>query len=193
MSSATDEAIIRATRQAALDFGLQRLTMSDIAQRAGVSRQTIYRRHQDAHGVLSDLVAREFAQTLSSVATAVTGANGRAIVVARIVEAVRALRANSLLRKVLDVEPELLLPYVVERLGATQRHAVDLITADVELAQQDGSVRDGDARAMALSLLLVAQSFIFFRGTLIEVPEAALLGELERIVDGTLRAAGGCQ
>jgi AcrR family transcriptional regulator len=187
MSDPRATAIVDGAREAALDFGTNRLTMTDIARRANVSRQTIYRQYPDVRTILSEVMAREFEQVIDRAATTVDGPHGRARIVARITATAVALRANPLLQKVLDAEPEVLLPYHFDRLGAMQRHALDLIRDDVARGQRDGSVRDGNPRAIAYGLLLVTQAFVLTRAKVSGVSTRELLEELPRVVDGALR------
>ena len=96
----------------------------------------------------------------------------------------RALRDHPLLRKLLEADPELLLPYLLGRLGETQRHALELIARDVTEGQADGSIRAGDARLLAFSVLLMTQSFLFSAGTAEEVEQDEVLDELANAARG---------
>ena len=187
MSDRTTEAILDATRASVLDFGIRRTTLTDVARRAGVSRMTVYRRYPDVDAVLRDLMTREFGRAMAEIAARVDGDDGRRRVVDRLLAGVAAFRANPLMSKVVEAEPELLLPYVVGRMGETQRAAVELVAADVASGQQDGSIRGGDARVIAQALLLVTQSFVLSSGISEDIPEASLLEELALLVDATLR------
>ncbi|REK86807.1 TetR/AcrR family transcriptional regulator [Streptomyces inhibens] len=53
----TDHAILRATRAALVDLGWGRLTMSDVAARAGVAKTTLYRRWANKNELVVDAVA----------------------------------------------------------------------------------------------------------------------------------------
>ena len=88
-----------------------------------------------------------------------------------------------------DLDPELLMPLVVDRFGATQRVAVELVTGQVVEGQQDGSVRDDvDPGLAATCLLLAAQSFVFSARILVaEAKSEASVGELRRLLDSYLR------
>jgi AcrR family transcriptional regulator len=187
VTDATTEAILDATRASVLDFGIRRTTLTDVARRAGVSRMTVYRRYPDVDAVLRDLMTREFGSAMTGIAERVGGADGRARVLGRILESVAAFRSSPLMAKVIEAEPELLLPYVLGRMGETQRAAVAMVAADVADGQADGSVRRGDPRVIAQALLLVVQSFVLSGGIAEDVPEAALREELAHLVDAGLR------
>jgi AcrR family transcriptional regulator len=186
VSDATTEAILDATRASVLDFGIRRTTLTDVARRAGVSRMTVYRRYPDVDAILRDLMTREFGAAMAEIAQRVGGTNGRARVTGRVLASVEAFRTSALMTKIVEAEPELLLPYVLGRMGETQRAAVSLIAGDLADGQADGSVRAGDPRVIAQALLLVTQSFVLSGGIAEDVPEAALRAELERVVEGML-------
>jgi hypothetical protein len=124
---------------------------------------------------------------MEDVAGGVDAPDGRGLVVARLIAVVRALREQPLLRKVIDAEPELLLPYVLGRMGSTQRLARANIARDVAEGQADGSIRAGDPRVIAHALLLTAQSFVLSGDTAEDIAPGALFDELGRLVDAALR------
>ena len=68
---------------------------------------------------------------------------------------VRALRGHPLFRKIVDVDPELLLPYVLDRRGASQDALLELITDAVRRGHADGSIRPGHPVRQARTLLLM--------------------------------------
>jgi len=182
----TIDAILDATRASVLDFGIRRTTLTDVARRAGVSRMTVYRRYPDVDAILRDLMTREFGVAMAEVAADVSGADGRARVSGHIMASVDAFRSSPLMSKIIEAEPELLLPYVLGRMGETQRAAIGLLMQEIADGQTDGSVRSGDVRVMAQALLLVTQSFILSGSIAEEVPAAALRAELSRLIDAVL-------
>ncbi|MFG3526402.1 TetR/AcrR family transcriptional regulator [Streptomyces sp. NPDC047917] len=56
-SVAADEAILEATRSSLVDLGWSKLTMSDVATRAGVAKTTLYRRWAGKNELVVDAVA----------------------------------------------------------------------------------------------------------------------------------------
>ena len=187
MSDATTEAILDATRASVLDFGIRRTTLTDVARRAGVSRMTVYRRYPDVAAVLRDLMTREFGHAMAEIAQRTDGTHGRARVVARVLAIVDALGEHPLMTKIVEAEPELLLPYVLDRMGETQRTAVTLAAHDIAEGQADGSIRAGAPRVLAQALLLITQSFVLSGGIAREdVPRATLRAELAHVLDAAL-------
>jgi AcrR family transcriptional regulator len=184
-----DDVLLDAARTCVLAVGVRRTTLAEISRTARVSRMTLYRRFPDVRSVLAALMTREFGALLQH-----AGADGMAMPTARerlvtsAVVAVRALSGDALFRTLLDVDPELVLPYIVERLGATQRFAEGVVLALLAAGHDDGSIRTAEPSAQARSILLVVQSFAFsLRPATADVDEAALLGELRHVLDATLR------
>jgi AcrR family transcriptional regulator len=134
-------------------------TMSAIATRAGVSRMTAYRKYDDRHALLAALFNRELEGILAHETTVGTTYDQR--IADLVVASVHALNQNPLMRAVLRHEPEQLTEWITGRLGRTQRRARDLLRAMLVDGQSQGQVRPGDPDQMALTLVLVAQTFVF--------------------------------
>jgi AcrR family transcriptional regulator len=182
------EPILAATRDTVLAVGVRRTTLTDVARRAGVSRMTLYRLVPDVTTLVLEVMTRDFATLLfAAEAEAARRRSGRARVVAATVEVVRRLPFEPLFRRVLDVDPELLLPYLTDRVGATQRLAVGHIRRMLADGIADGSVRRGDVDVLATTLVMVAVPFVVSAKLLDEVGRDAALAELARMVDGWLR------
>ena len=182
--------ILEAARACVLDVGLRRTTLADVARRAGVSRMTVYRQYGDLSAIVSALLTAEL---LGLIEQAGIEAASRPTARERLVEAgvlvVERLAHHPLWCKVLDLDPELLLPLIVDRFGSTQRAAVELVTEQVEQGQREGSIRPGDATLLATCLLLTAQSFVFSARVIAAAHKSEQTGdELRRLLDGYLRA-----
>lgn len=188
----TVDAILDAARESVLAVGVRRTTLTDVARRAGVSRMTLYRRYPDVSGLFADLMVREFAEIMRvAIAAGARRRSARQRLVAEAVAAVQAIYANPVFAKVLDVEPELLIPYVFDRIGANQRMALDRFADLLAEGHRDGSIRRGEGHQQALALLLVIQSFVVAsRPVRAEIDPELLLDELARVLDGYLRPVG---
>lgn len=184
-----DDVLLDAARTCVLADGVRRTTLTDIARTAGVSRMTLYRRYSDVRSVLAALMTREFGALLHRVGTGIDATRpARARLVELAVSAVRALNADPLLRTVLDRDAELLLPYVTERLGSTQRLAERVVSELLIEGHADGSVRRGAPDAQARALLLTVQSFVLsWRPATRDVRSEALLSELRHLLDESLK------
>lgn len=172
-----------------LAVGLRRATLAEIARTAKVSRMTLYRRFPDVHSVLSALMTREFGALLHRASA--EGANAptaRQRLVRSAVASVRLLNTDDLMRTVIDVDTELLLPYIVDRLGGTQRVGEEVVRAHLEAGHADGSIRDGDLRAQTRTIMLVVQSFVLsLRAATRDLDPKALLTEMAQHLDAALR------
>jgi AcrR family transcriptional regulator len=191
-SRVSDDALLDAARSCVLAKGVRRTTLAEIARTAHVSRMTLYRRFPDVHSILAALMTREFGALLRSASASAAAGTARQRLVDSAVAAVHALVADRLMRTVLDLDAELLMPYVVQRLGATQRLAEQVLTAQVAAGHEDGSIRRADSAAQVRAVLLVVQSFVLsLRPATTDVGEEALLAELRHLLDATLRPEPG--
>ncbi len=184
--SSADERVLDAARASIVDVGWRRSTLTDVARRAGVSRMTIYRRWPDMQTLFADLMTREFA-TLAGRSALGGGSSSRALIADGVASMVTALREDSLFAKVVEVDPELLLPYLFERRGRSQDALLSLLVTAVQAGQGDGSVRPGDPGVLARGVLLAAHGFAFSAATMADAGGVeALDAELRRLVDAYL-------
>jgi AcrR family transcriptional regulator len=145
---------------------------------------TVYRAYPDMASLFGDLMTREWAtvgDSLTSVEDADLGWPER--IARRVVGMVAALRTNELFRRIVDVDPELLLPYLLDRRGRSQQAVLDLLVARIDEAQRAGGVRDGDPERLARALLLTAHGFVLSHHTMADerVTEADLDAELAEL------------
>ncbi len=184
--------MLDAVRDCVLAVGVRRTTLTDVARRAGVSRMTLYRRWPDVRSLVGDLMTREWIDVAGrAVPERRPGADTRTLLVEGLVAGVRAFRAHPLFRKIVDVDPELLLPYVLDRRGASQEALLELLAGLLREGHADGSVRAGHTERQARSLLLVVQSFALSLRTMTDEEDPgldgeALLTELRTILERTL-------
>jgi AcrR family transcriptional regulator len=175
----TDVAVSRgldAARESILAVGWRRTTLTDVARRAGVSRMTMYRRWPDMQTLLADLMTREWAGLVAGVGD--VRRSEPAGIAALVAAAVAALRDNELFRRIIEVDPELLLPYLLDRRGRTQDGMLDLLAAGIADGQRAGTVRAGDPTTMARSVLLAAHGFALSAPTMTE-PAGTTLRDLD--------------
>ncbi len=184
-----DDVLLDAARSCVLAVGVRRTTLAEIARTARVSRMTVYRRFPDVRSVLAALMTREFSGLLRTASEGgADAAHSRARLVLIAAAGVRALSTDPLFRTLLDVDPELVLPYIVERLGATQKFAEQALHALLDAGHRDGSIRRAPVAVQSRSVLLVVQSFAFsLRPATVDVDEAALMAEFTHVLDAALR------
>ncbi|OBF16736.1 TetR/AcrR family transcriptional regulator [Mycobacterium sp. ACS4331] len=178
------ERILTAAATCVRDYGIDRVTLAEIARRAKVSRPTVYRRWPDTEAILAALLTRRITDVARDVPLA---GPGRAAIVDRIVAVAARLRHDDLLSAVLHSAPEFAMVYIAERLGTSQRLLIDVLADDIEAAQADGSVRAGDPRRLATMVLLIVQSTIQ-SAQIVEplLPPDALAEELTHALNGYL-------
>lgn len=151
------ERILAAAASCVRDYGIDRVTLAEIARRARVSRPTIYRRWPDSDAILAALLTRRIAEVAAAVPR--RGAD-RAAIVGRIVAVSQRLRDDELLMAVMHSAPEFAMTYITERLGTSQQRLIDALATDLLAAQAHGSVRAGDPRQLATMIVLITQSTI---------------------------------
>ncbi|MFY9490405.1 MAG: helix-turn-helix domain-containing protein [Mycobacterium sp.] len=191
MSISNDESvdvgdrILAAAASCVSDFGVERVTLAEIARRAGVSRPTVYRRWPDTRAILASLLTERITGAWRE---APSSATGRAALVQRIVGVADRLRRDDLIRTVLRSEPELAMVYITGRLGTSQQIVIELVADELRKAQSNNTVRAGDPRQLAAMVLLIAQSAIQSAQIVEPILDPdALTTELDHALNGYLR------
>ncbi|QUR68053.1 TetR/AcrR family transcriptional regulator [Mycobacterium spongiae] len=151
----TGERILRAAASCVVDFGVDRVTLAEIARRAGVSRPTVYRRWPDTRSIMSALLTNHIKDVLNEVPL---DGDDREALVRQVVAVADRLRRDDLIMSVMH--SELARVYLTERLGTSQLFLIEGLASRLEVAQRNGSVRSGNPRQLATMVLLIAQSTI---------------------------------
>jgi AcrR family transcriptional regulator len=180
--SDTGERILAAAASCVVDFGVDRVTLAEIARRAGVSRPTVYRRWPDTQSIVAALLTRHITDVMRD---APFLGDDRESLVRQIVRVANLLRRDELVMSVMHSE---LAPiYITEHLGASQQMLIDALADRLRLAQRHGSVRAGDPLQMATMVLLIAQSTIQSEQIVRPILDAdALANELAYSLNGYL-------
>lgn len=177
-----EDGYLDAAREAILAVGWSRTTLTDIARRAGVSRMTIYRRWPDMRSLVADLMTREWA---GLVHVAEEGDDLDRLVEG-VLGTVAAIRGNELFRRILELDPEVVLPYLLERSGRSQELVVDLLAGQIAAGQRSGAIRKGDPEQLARAVVLAAHGFVLSAHTMGDPTD--LDAELARLLRGYLAA-----
>lgn len=186
-----DDALLDAARDSILAVGWRRTTLTEVARRAGVSRMTLYRRWPDMQTLLADLMTREWAALVLPGAgdddDDDDGDDRPALhrVASGVSRAVTALRGNPLFAQILQLDPELLLPYLLDRRGRTQNTLLGVLVQAVTDGQRDRSVRAGPATLLARSVLLATYGWVLSARTMSDagVSVESLDAELRLLVE----------
>ncbi|MBV8929081.1 MAG: TetR/AcrR family transcriptional regulator, partial [Mycobacteriaceae bacterium] len=147
--------ILEAAASCVLAFGVDRVTLAEIARRAGVSRPTVYRRWPDTRSILAGLLT---ARIIGAWRAVPARGKGREALVERIVAVAERLRCDDVIMSVLRSAPGVAMVYITGRLGTSQRILIDAMADALRAAQEGGSVRAGDPRHLAAMVLLITQS-----------------------------------
>jgi AcrR family transcriptional regulator len=105
------EQIVQAALETAADHGIARLSIGDVARRAGLSRQTLYRHFPSKDALVATVVLGEAAKLVGEIARAAAALDDpldalRAAMLAALV----GLRSHPLLDRLLGTEPDALVP-----------------------------------------------------------------------------------
>jgi AcrR family transcriptional regulator len=177
--------ILDAAASCVLAYGVDRVTLAEIARRAGVSRPTIYRRWPDTRALLAALLTSRIIRVLRELPSR---GGGREALVERIVGVADRLRHDEVVMSVFHTAPELAMVYIAERLGTSQQILIEAVASELKAAQRDGSVRAGDPRELAAMCLLITQSTIQSAQIVAPILNAdALAVELAHSLNGYLR------
>ncbi|HVT64380.1 MAG TPA: TetR/AcrR family transcriptional regulator [Mycobacteriales bacterium] len=182
------DGVAEAVRESVLAVGVRRTTLTDVARRAGVSRMTLYRMAPDVEALILSVMTADFVAVLMEAeAGAARRRTARARLVAMTAEVARRLPDEPLFRRVIDVDPDLLLPYLTERVGSTQRLAIEHLERAIGDGHSDGSIRSGDPAVMATALLVAVAPFVVSARLLDDLGRDAVIDEMTAGLDGWLK------
>ncbi len=166
-ASSTDERLLAAIRESVVLHGVRRTTANDIAERAGISRMTFYRRMGSVENAVLAALTQEFRTYAGSVRIRAYAGNGREQLVQFAVESVRVFATSELLDSIAERDPEFLIPYVTDRFGTGQQLILDQVNVLLDAGFADGSIEatPGTATTLLLALQGVALSSKVLRKT----------------------------
>lgn len=129
-----EQRLLDAGLEAATIHGIAKLSMGDVARRAGLSRQTLYRYFPSKDALVAAIVGAETTSLIEQVlGAAVDIEDPRASLAAALETALRLLRDHPLLDRLLRTEPEALLPVLTTEGSPTMsqvRSVVEVIVAE---------------------------------------------------------------
>ena len=183
------DAYLDAARDCILDVGWRRTTLTEVARRAGVSRMTIYRTWADMPTLLGDLMTREWAGVVTAQVEAEEARPALDRIVAGIAGTVRMLRQNELFVRIVELDPELILPYLFSRRGRSQDLILAITAEAIAQGQKAKEIRQGNPVAIARGLLLATHGFVLSVHTMVDdrASEAELDAELTTQLIRTLQ------
>ena len=153
---ATHGRILDAVLDLLRDHRLRDLTLEHVAERAGVSRQTVYRHVGSRDGLLRDVVLREEARLADRARTAVGEADSlEQAVVAATTAMLEGVREHPLIDRLLVDDPETLLPYLTLGKGPVLSTAGTIVAELVRQYVPEGEAVVDDV-ADVLSRLVIS-------------------------------------
>jgi AcrR family transcriptional regulator len=184
------ERVLAATYACVARFGMGKTTVEDVVKESGVSRASIYRLFPGGKDqLLRETVGWEMNRFFASLAEAVYDAPDFAsLLEGGLVFAHRSIQEHEVLRKVLDTEPERLLPLIT----VEQHRVLEFITAFLlpylEREERAGRVRPGvDLQAAADYVARMILSLIGSPGRWdMDDPEQVRLLVREELLGGIL-------
>lgn len=186
-AAASDDPVLDAARATVLDFGVRRATLTEVARRAGLSRMTVYRRYADGNELMRALMSREFgAVLLDAQREAEAVADPLERVLAGILGTLRMLMEHPLMARLLELEPEMLLPYLTERVGEFQRSGRLALSEWIAQGQRAGAIRLGEPQVLAATIELSVRGLVLSARMLSPDAREAELTQLGRMIRGYL-------
>ncbi|HEY1989028.1 MAG TPA: TetR family transcriptional regulator [Acidimicrobiales bacterium] len=184
---ATDELVIDAAEELLASYGLNRWSVDDVADRAGIGRTSIYRRFGGRDDLVYAVLARELRRTVAAIRAATIACTSLADKFAAAVVAGLGAIEPSVTNRLLHSDPNSLLPFLTTEGGPLVKLAGDLL-ATVAL--------DNGARADRAQLALLGEvaariglSFILTRPTLLPVDDPAAAAAMLRPILGPVLAS----
>lgn len=184
--AATRDRILEGALAALGRVGPRRLTMSDVSERSGLSRGTLYRyfpTKEDLLAVLAEYEQDRFADGLRGALAAAPGSPTLASVVEYLLT---YLRQHPALPQMIDVEPEFVLAFLRRQMPVFHRITEELLGTVMESV---GAVRSGLVSVEELDEMLLRLVLSVFL-----VPGESgtvTVGVLEGALAGFLRLAAG--
>lgn len=154
-----EEKILDAAYALMMSIGMQRMTMAEVARRADASRATLYRRWGSVRDIIASLASREWTAVVSATDFPADNTPARGQLVDAVVRLVSQIRIHPLMRKIIELDPDFLLPYLLQRRGTNTNQQLSLLETGIRAGHADGSVYKAEVGLQAKTVLLTAWSF----------------------------------
>ncbi len=178
-------AILDGAIAAFLDVGVRRTSMGDVARRARISPATLYRKFAGKTGLVEAVWLREARRfladmddTLEEVRRAGGDAEDQVVTLAFAV--VDAIRRNRLLARLMQTEPELILPLMTTQAGPVLALGRDYVTGVLARLQSEGLLPDFDPEPVAEVLARLSLSLALTPETVLPLDDDEKSRELFR-------------
>ncbi|HBX76235.1 MAG TPA: hypothetical protein DEG43_01175 [Acidimicrobiaceae bacterium] len=151
------ERLLNAALEVAADYGLTRLSVGDVAKRAGLSRQTLYKHFATREDLIRHTVVRETGRIVERVIEAASESEIPEVSLElAILEALHQVRRHPLLDRLVATEPEALLPLLIDGDRSAISAVHSIAVALISTKRPEATEQQWDAAADLLSRLLVS-------------------------------------
>jgi len=171
-ADASRAAILDGALAAFIDVGVRRTSMGDVARRSRISPATLYRKFAGKSGLVEAVTLREARRFVADMADTLddvrrSGGDAEEQLVELAMAVIDHLLRNKLLRRLLQTEPELVLPVLTTGGAPVLALGRDYLAGVLRQFQADGVMPDFDPVPMAEVLARLSLSFAL-------TPETAL-------------------
>ncbi|MCG8316763.1 MAG: TetR/AcrR family transcriptional regulator [Pseudomonadales bacterium] len=153
--------ILDCARELYLEFGLRRTTMDDVAKRAGMGRATLYRRFSDKDQLFQAVIFRDVQHDIveidNAVRESVTYLDG---LIEAFVIAVSLIHKNPMLSRLLQTEPDHVLPFLTTQFDGILGFSRIYIAKRIEAGQAAGDIKQMSAELIAETVLRLTHSLM---------------------------------
>ena len=174
-TASVEDRILEGAARCFTDVGVRKTTVAEIAAAAGITKPTFYRRFTDKSDVVEALVRRETDDLARRMRAGGAGEAAGEALVAAFRTAARWLTRHPFVRKSLDLEPELLMPYLNQPDGRVLSTGHAVFTEIVTRGTSSGEFRSVDPAGVAEVCWRLVLSF-----ALTPLPDEARIDDLVR-------------
>lgn len=187
----TPSRILDAAYALFLDFGFRRMTMEDVAKRVGVSRITIYRYYRDKDALFQAVALRESRRAMRSIQQQLAAlSDPELLFVEGFVQTALQARRHPLIKRLMETEPEWLLPHITIKSDALFQLALSYCSNFIRTSQAAGHFPDIPADAAAEMLVRLLHSTVLMPGGLMASDKEEDLRHVANLILVPLRSIG---
>ena len=178
----TSERLLDAAFDLFCRTGIQRTPMEKVAQRAGVTRVTLYRKFETKDALVEHVVLLEFRRYFDQFRTNIHNASTvEDRVVLGFVASLRAISHNPLIGGLSDAEPALLIESMIGDNGQLLATVGQFVAGQLRREQSAGNVAaDLDVDLVAEMMVRISASFLTVPSRIVAIDDDAQLVSLAR-------------
>jgi AcrR family transcriptional regulator len=175
------ERILAAARSLLVEHGLRRTSLADVAEAAGVSDATLYRRFPNRETLLQTLVAREARAFIAQVDEQIsTIADPEERLVTAFTMLTRTLREHDLVQRLLVTDRDRVLPLLTTDGGGALAIGRQYVLSQARAAIEAGATLTAEPEHVAELLVRIAHSLVLTPDTTLPIDDQPALETLAR-------------